>query len=80
MKSKYYIVDEFQDTDYGQLELFKVLCSESGRFTCVGDIDQSIYEFRGANPIILHKGVDTIFNNMETIILTSNYRSSKNIC
>ena len=42
------LVDEYQDTNATQYELLKLLVGERGRFTAVGDDDQSIYGWRGA--------------------------------
>ena len=46
----YLLVDECQDTNDAQYRLLKVLAGPRGDFTCVGDDDQSIYAWRGANP------------------------------
>ncbi|MBS0486232.1 MAG: UvrD-helicase domain-containing protein, partial [Proteobacteria bacterium] len=47
---RYLLVDEYQDTNLAQYRLLKLLAGERGAFTCVGDDDQSIYAWRGANP------------------------------
>ena len=48
--SRYLLVDECQDTNDAQYRLLKALAGARGDFTCVGDDDQSIYAWRGANP------------------------------
>ena len=48
--SRYLLLDEYQDTNTSQYELFKYLVGSVGQFTVVGDDDQSIYAWRGANP------------------------------
>ena len=52
---RYLLVDECQDTNAAQYRLLKLLAGERGAFTCVGDDDQSIYAWRGANPENLDK-------------------------
>jgi DNA helicase-2/ATP-dependent DNA helicase PcrA len=47
-KFKYILVDEFQDTNFSQNELVKMLAGKRGNITVVADDDQSIYRFRGA--------------------------------
>lgn len=75
---KYILVDEFQDTNYAQYELLKILASPTNNITVVGDDDQSIYKFRGASiSNILEFKKD--YPAAEEIFLTSNYRSYQNI-
>ena len=77
-KFKYVLVDEFQDTNFAQFELAKLLSSEHRNLMAVGDDDQSIYKFRGAT-------IDNILRFDEkipgtvVIKLEENYRSSANI-
>ena len=74
---KYVLVDEFQDTNYAQLELAKLLTPTS-HITAVGDEDQSIYRFQGAYSSIFDD-FRKHYKNPKEIILTENYRSTKNI-
>ena len=72
------LVDEFQDTDPIQYKLLRLLMKEDTSFYVVGDPDQTIYTWRGANQkIILNFLKD--FPDGETIILNENYRSTSNI-
>jgi len=74
----YLLVDEYQDTNTSQYELVKLLTGMRGRFTVVGDDDQSIYSWRGARPqnLVLLK---TDFPSLRLIKLEQNYRSSSRI-
>lgn len=75
---KYIFVDEFQDTNNIQYELIKLLTGPDSFLNVVGDSDQSIYKFRGANiENILNFNKD--FKDSRQIILNENYRSTKNI-
>lgn len=69
------LIDEFQDTDHYQKEIFEKLMKISKSFTVVGDVDQSIYGWRGAYPEYFEK----FSKNADTIVLHNNYRSSRNI-
>lgn len=77
-KFKYILVDEFQDTNYGQNELVNLLAQKHKNITVVGDDNQSIYRFRGASVsnIISFKEV---YPDSKTITLNRNYRSSQQI-
>ncbi len=72
------LVDEFQDTNDIQYRLLKLLMNEKTALYVVGDPDQTIYTWRGANQNII-LNFDRDFKNAETIILDRNYRSTKNI-
>ncbi|OGE81090.1 MAG: hypothetical protein A3H72_01420 [Candidatus Doudnabacteria bacterium RIFCSPLOWO2_02_FULL_48_8] len=75
---KYILVDEFQDTDFSQYEMVKLLAMPQNNLTVVGDDDQSIYKFRGASVSnILQFKSD--FKKAQEVTLTENYRSSQNI-
>lgn len=71
------LVDEFQDTDSVQAEIFEILLKNAESFTAVGDVDQSIYSFRGS----FRDYFEEFYNkyNAELISLNYNYRSTNNI-
>ncbi|MFZ5842140.1 MAG: DNA helicase Rep [Pseudomonadota bacterium] len=73
-KVRYLLVDEYQDTNSAQYELVKLLTGDRGAFTVVGDDDQSIYAWRGANPENLNQ-LKADFPKLEVIKLEQNYRS-----
>ncbi len=75
---RFVLVDEFQDTNYAQYELLKLLVQPANNLTVVGDDDQSIYKFRGAavsNILAFKKD----FPTSAEVVLTKNYRSCQNI-
>jgi ATP-dependent DNA helicase Rep len=75
---RYLLVDEYQDTNGAQYELMKLLAGPMGRFTAVGDDDQAIYAWRGADVENLRRlGED--YPTLKLIPLTQNYRSSRRI-
>lgn len=74
----YILVDEFQDTNDQQYTLIKLLMNEHTSLYVVGDPDQTIYTWRGANEHII-LNFDKDFKNAKTIILEQNYRSTKYI-
>lgn len=75
---KYILIDEFQDTNFAQYQLIKILTNVNSNLTAVGDDDQAIFKFRGASVSnILNFKKD--FPKADAIILTKNYRSSQNI-
>ncbi len=72
------LVDEYQDTNATQYEVLKHLVGERGRFTAVGDDDQSIYGWRGATLDNLRK-LPQDFPSLKVIKLEQNYRSTSAI-
>ena len=77
-KFKYVLVDEFQDTNWAQYELIKLLAAPKNNVTVVGDDDQSIYKFRGASlSNILQFEVD--YPDATQVVLTKNYRTVQSI-
>lgn len=75
---RYILVDEFQDTNYAQFQLVKILSERYKNITVVGDDDQSIYKFRGA-------AISNILNfmnyypNAKQVVLIRNYRSGQRL-
>jgi len=77
-KYRYVLVDEFQDTNYGQVELLRRLVAPPSNITAVGDDDQAIYRFRGA----AHGAFEMFhrsFPGGKLVNLFRNYRSTKRI-
>ncbi|MFA5113933.1 MAG: ATP-dependent DNA helicase [Candidatus Margulisiibacteriota bacterium] len=75
---KYILVDEFQDTNYAQFSLLKLLAGKKANLTVVGDDDQSIYKFRGA-AISNILGFAKAYPRCRQVVLTKNYRSTQMI-
>ncbi len=75
---KYIMVDEYQDTNHVQFRLVSLLSSGHGNLCVVGDDDQSIYKFRGAN-IENILGFESCFKGAKVIRLEQNYRSTQTI-
>ena len=75
---KYILVDEYQDTNFIQSKWLKLLTKNHDNICCVGDDDQSIYSWRGAE-IKNFLEFDKIFKNTKIIKLEENYRSTQNI-
>ena len=75
------LIDEFQDTDPVQMQLFKKFIEnpQTDSFTVVGDINQSIYGFRGSNKNYFKKLTDDYSDKFQEVFLSTNYRSTKEI-
>mgnify|MGYP001325482406 CR=1 FL=1 len=75
---KYILVDEYQDTNFIQSKWLNLLTNSERNICCVGDDDQSIYSWRGAE-IKNFLEFDKVYNNTKVIRLEENYRSTQNI-
>ena len=75
---EYILIDEYQDTNKSQYELSKLLSAKHKNICAIGDMDQSIYAFRGADfrNII---NFERDFPNLVSVVLEENYRSTQNI-
>ncbi len=77
-KFQYVMVDEFQDTNRAQLRMVQALIQKHNNLVVVGDDDQSIYSWRGADPSNI-LGFDKLFPTAKIVKLEQNYRSTKAI-
>lgn len=75
---RYLLIDEYQDTNAGQYRLIKALAGARGAFTAVGDDDQSIYAWRGANPENLGE-LARDYPQLKVVKLEQNYRCARRI-
>ena len=75
---KYILVDEYQDTNFIQSRWLNLLAQKNKNLCCVGDDDQSIYSWRGAE-IKNFLEFDQMYENTKVIRLEQNYRSTQNI-
>ncbi len=75
---KYILVDEYQDTNFIQNKWLSLIVGENKNICCVGDDDQSIYSWRGAE-IKNFLSFDKVYKNCKIFRLEQNYRSTKNI-
>ena len=73
------LVDEYQDTNVAQNELVLLLAGGHGNVTVVGDHDQSVYKFRGADLRNIVRFEDAFVDGVTTIVLDQNYRSTQTI-
>lgn len=78
-KWRHVLVDEFQDTSLSQYELIRVLAKPQDRVFVVGDVDQAIYSWRGAEVANIRDKFDVDFKGAGTVLLTKNYRSTSTI-
>ena len=77
-KFSYIMIDEFQDTNSVQADIFYMLAGMDGNICVVGDDDQSIYRFRAADAKIMF-GFQEKYPNAKTVFLSTNYRSQPQI-
>ncbi|HHC74001.1 MAG TPA: DNA helicase Rep [Thiothrix sp.] len=77
-KLRYLLIDEYQDTNACQYRLIRLLAGINGALTAVGDDDQSIYAWRGAQPENIHL-LKQDYPTLKVIKLEQNYRSTVNI-
>jgi hypothetical protein len=75
---QYILVDEFQDINFLQYNIIKLMAGKKQNITVVGDDDQSIYRFRGARPEIM-LGFERDFRNVSKVFLDINFRSTTQI-
>jgi DNA helicase-2/ATP-dependent DNA helicase PcrA len=75
---RYILVDEYQDTNHAQYMLVKLLAEKHGNLCVVGDSDQSIYAFRGANIRNIIE-FERDYPDAKIVVLEQNYRSTQNI-
>ena len=75
---KYILIDEFQDVNWAQYQLIRLLANKNSQLTVVGDDDQSIYAFRGSNVSIIMRFKED-YPDAKEIVLTENYRSKQEI-
>lgn len=77
-KFKYIMIDEFQDTNWAQYELIKILAAPKDNLMVVGDDDQAIYKFRGASLSNILQFKDD-YPKAKEVVLNENYRSGQKI-
>lgn len=74
-----FLVDEFQDTNQVQYDIVKILMNNETELAVVGDPDQTIYTWRGADNNLVRYQLEKDFKDLETITLDENYRSTQAI-
>ncbi len=72
----YFLIDEFQDTNYAQFQLIRLLGGNKANITVVGDDDQSIYKFRGA-AISNILGFMDLYPDAKQVVITENFRNTQ---
>ena len=77
-KYKYILIDEFQDINKAQFDTIRLIAYPNNNLFAVGDDDQSIYGFRGADPNII-RDYESLFDNVKMITLIKNYRNNKSV-
>ena len=77
-KFKFVLVDEYQDTNAVQYQITQILAAASRNLCVVGDLDQSVYSWRGATPEAMG-GFSSDYPDAQIVILEQNYRSTKAI-
>jgi DNA helicase-2/ATP-dependent DNA helicase PcrA len=75
-RHRYILVDEFQDTNFAQFQLIRLLGGDSANVTVVGDDDQSIYKFRGAAVSNILNFMD-VYPQARQVVLSENFRSTQ---
>lgn len=75
---RYVMVDEYQDTNFVQAQILELLCRKHHNLMVVGDDDQSIYQFRGANISNILRFTD-VFADAKVVALVKNYRTGQRI-
>lgn len=76
-KFKYIICDEGQDTDSLQFQIFSMIAEDSKNIVMVGDVDQTLYSWRGAVPEVMRTIFEKRWNTVHRMSLPINYRSTK---
>ncbi|MFW6010877.1 MAG: UvrD-helicase domain-containing protein [Desulfosalsimonas sp.] len=71
-------IDEYQDINYAQYRLVRLLCPQNGNICAIGDPDQSIYGFRGSDPAFFMRFMDD-FPEAKSVRLSRSYRSTETI-
>ena len=77
-KYKYILIDEFQDINKAQFDTIRLIAYPNNNLFAVGDDDQSIYGFRGADANVI-SDYENLFDNVKMITLIKNYRNNKSI-